>query len=165
MSKIPSGFSPREFVALRLASQDSYSFGNSRPFGTPNPRLRTSNSEILIGIPRPDHTFNWACSLVRLSDGLLIHRPGVQIPSGPSFIPDSPAIFYLHADRLLSSSFRRSFIRLTLRSSAPRAVARLSLSFPGRPVPEPLPRSFSHGGTLAVPVPVTMDIYLRFYTG
>ena len=25
----------------------------------------------------------WARSLVRQSDGLLIHRPGVQIPSGP----------------------------------------------------------------------------------
>ena len=28
----------------------------------------------------------WAGSLVRQSDGLLIHRPRVQIPSGPLFV-------------------------------------------------------------------------------
>ena len=36
----------------------------------------------------------WARSLVRQSDGLLIHRPGVQIPS-------SPLIFY----RIFSQNF------------------------------------------------------------
>ncbi len=56
--------------------------------------LRDSISAILGRVPQdlypfPCHTIRsdtWACSLVRQSDGLLIRRPRVQIPSGPSNI-------------------------------------------------------------------------------
>lgn len=47
----------------------------------------------------------WARSLVRQSDGLLIHRPGVQIPSGP--------LYHIFFSNFHKSLFHRSFWKLS----------------------------------------------------
>ena len=56
----------------------------------------------------------WARSLVRQSDGLLIHRPGVQIPSSPLIILDNFNLIFFHSffSVLFSLCFRRKLLYL-----------------------------------------------------